>query len=475
MSNDPVIKVESLSKAYTIWASPAARLHGPFLGTIGQLPFLSVSLRKTCQRLSHESFRYFFALREVSFRISKGESVGIIGLNGSGKSTLLQIIAGTLQPTKGGVQVSGRVAALLELGSGFNPEFTGRENVFLNASILGVPSREIEARFHKIAEFADIGEFIEQPVKTYSSGMVVRLAFAVLTQVEPDILIIDEALSVGDFLFQQKCYDCLREFKRRGCTFLFVSHGMATVLDLCDRALLLENGLLTFDGPPKEAVDLYEAHSLRTRFGIGNATPPANRAAPSPAPTPQPAMAPVKPTAPAAKTETAASVATADPRAPSILTDAVSLDELLFFDENGANREFITSGQTIRIVISVRFHRSLKDPHIGFKIRNNLGVVLYETNTYCMRHFPGPVTAGDVLTAEFSIRLPLIEGDYSVTACVANEGLNRGDFAEALLFQHDARSFGVTRDWGRHDWGGLFNLEPSVTTSRKCPSRPTLV
>ena len=474
MSGDPVIKVANLSKAYTIWASPSARLHGPFLGTLGQLPFLPASLRKTCQRLSHESFRYFFALREVSFQIGQGESVGIIGLNGSGKSTLLQIIAGTLQPTKGGVQASGRVAALLELGSGFNPEFTGRENVFLNASILGVPSREIEARFHKIAEFAEIGEFIEQPVKTYSSGMVVRLAFAVLTQVEPDILIIDEALSVGDFLFQQKCYDCLREFKRRGCTFLFVSHAMATVLDLCDRALLLENGLLTFDGPPKEAVDLYEAHSLRTRFGISSAKPSATHAAPPPAPTLPPPTAQVGPTAPAATTETAVPVGGAHTTQPSILTDAVSLDELLFLDEKGVDKEFITSGQKVRIVISVRFHRSVKDPHIGFKIRNNLGVVLYETNTYCLRHFAGPVQGGDVLTAEFGVRLPLIAGDYSVTAAVANEGFNRGDFTEALLFQHDVRHFGVARDWSQHDWNGLFNLEPSVTTRRKCPSSPTL-
>ena len=466
MSNQTVIKVEDLSKAYTIWASPSARLHGPLLGRIGQVPFLPLGTRKLCRRLSREAFKDFFALRDVSFEVRRGESVGIIGLNGSGKSTLLQIVVGTLQPTQGHVQTSGRVAALLELGSGFNPEFTGRENVFLNASILGVPPREIEGRFPRIAEFADIGEFIEQPVKTYSSGMVVRLAFAVLTQVDPDILIIDEALSVGDFLFQQKCYDCLREFKRRGCTFLFVSHAMGTVLDLCDRALLLEKGVLTFDGSPKEAVDLYEAHSLQTRFGISS-TPPA-------APIPPPAATQAEP-APVCTPEAAAPVAHADMAAPSILTDAVSLEELFLFDEKGTDREFITSGQTVKIVISVRFHRSVKDPHIGFKIRNNLGVVFYETNTYCMRHFPGPVTDGDVLTAEFSLRLPLIEGDYSITAGVANGGRNRGDFAEALLFQHDARLFGVTRDWSRHDWAGLINLEPSVATRRKCPSRPTLV
>jgi lipopolysaccharide transport system ATP-binding protein len=438
------------------------------------MPFLPASLRGRCQRLSHESFKYFYALRDVSFKIGKGESVGVIGLNGSGKSTLLQIIAGILQPTEGNVKVAGRVAALLELGSGFNAEFTGRENVFLNASILGVSSKEIEARFEKIAEFADIGEFIEHPVKTYSSGMVVRLAFAVLTQVEPDILIIDEALSVGDFLFQQKCYDCLREFQQRGCTFLFVSHSVGTVLDLCDRALLLENGFLTFDGPPKEAVDLYEAHSLRTRFGIGSAKPATAHAVPSPVPTAPLAMAQAGPTEPATTTEATVSAGNAPTAEPSILTDAVSLDELLFLDENGTHREFVTSGQKITVVISVRFHRSVRDPHIGFKIRNNLGVVLYESNTYCMRHFAGPVNAGDVLAAEFNVRLPLYPGDYSITAGVANEGRNRGDFVEALLFQHDARHFGVARDWKRHDWGGLIDLEPSVVTRRKCPSNLAL-
>ncbi|MGA2138721.1 MAG: ABC transporter ATP-binding protein, partial [Verrucomicrobiia bacterium] len=191
MSNEPAIKVENLSKAYTIWESPAARLHGPILGQIGQVPFLPSGTRKLCMRLSHEAFKYFFALRGVSFEVRRGESVGIIGLNGSGKSTLLQIIAGTLEPTEGRVKVTGRVAALLELGSGFNAEFTGRENVYLYASILGLSRSEIESRFQSIADFAEIGEFIEQPVKTYSSGMQMRLAYSVITAVSPDILIVD--------------------------------------------------------------------------------------------------------------------------------------------------------------------------------------------------------------------------------------------------------------------------------------------
>ena len=211
----------------------------------------------------------FQALQDVSFTIRKGESIGLIGRNGSGKSTLLQIIAGTLQPTSGEVDVDGRVAAMLELGSGFNPEFTGRENVYLNASILGLTKKEIDDRIEGIVDFADLGVFIDQPVKTYSSGMVVRLGFAVLTQIDPEILIIDEALSVGDFLFQQKCFDTIRQFKERGCTLLFVSHAMTTVLELCDRAMLLDSGHLAFDGPAKDAVNLYEASALRSRFHTG--------------------------------------------------------------------------------------------------------------------------------------------------------------------------------------------------------------
>ncbi len=199
----------------------------------------------------------FWALREVSLTVRRGETVGIVGRNGSGKSTLLQIIAGTLTPTTGRAQVSGRVSALLELGSGFNPDFTGRENVVFQASLMGVPSAEIEERLPEIAAFADIGDFLEQPVRTYSSGMFVRLAFAVAISVSPDVLIVDEALSVGDEGFQRKCYGRIRSFQERGGTVLFVSHSGAAVVDLCDRALLLDRGERLLEGPPKEVVSRY--------------------------------------------------------------------------------------------------------------------------------------------------------------------------------------------------------------------------
>ena len=201
--------------------------------------------------------REFWALRDVSFEVRRGETVGIIGRNGSGKSTLLQIIAGTLAPSEGEVTVNGRVAALLELGSGFNPEFTGRENVYMNGAILGISREEIQQRFDDIAAFADIGEFIEQPVKTYSSGMMVRLAFAVQASVEPDILIVDEALAVGDVFFRQKCYRRLEELRSRGVSILVVSHAMMDVEQFCQRALLLNVGTAVFQGSSSEAVKRY--------------------------------------------------------------------------------------------------------------------------------------------------------------------------------------------------------------------------
>ncbi len=199
----------------------------------------------------------FNALTDVSLKINKGETVGIIGKNGSGKSTLLQIICGILTPSSGNLQVNGRISALLELGAGFNPEFTGRENVYLNASILGLKKAEIDQCFDKIADFADIGIFIDQPVKSYSSGMYVRLAFAVAINVNPDILIVDEALSVGDTLFQVKCFEKFREFQDNGVTILFVTHSLDLITRYCNRAFLLDSGALHGEGKPKDIVDEY--------------------------------------------------------------------------------------------------------------------------------------------------------------------------------------------------------------------------
>lgn len=234
------VRAQDLGKCYHIYDRPQDRLKQAIV------PRLERLLRRPPSRY----YRDFWALRQVSFEIGHNETVGIVGRNGSGKSTLLQLICGTLTPTTGRVEVSGRIAALLELGSGFNPDFTGRENVYLNAALLGLSREQIEARFDAIAAFADIGPFLDQPVKTYSSGMAVRLAFAVAVHTDPDILVVDEALSVGDELFQRKCYARIEAMKEAGATILFVTHSGATVVELCDRAILLEAGeLLAMDDP----------------------------------------------------------------------------------------------------------------------------------------------------------------------------------------------------------------------------------
>jgi lipopolysaccharide transport system ATP-binding protein len=251
MSSEPAIRLTGLGKTYPIYRKPHHRL---------------------AQMLSRDKarwYREFPALRDVSLTIARGETVGIVGRNGSGKSTLLQMICGTLTPTAGELQVNGRIAALLELGAGFNPEFTGRENVYLNGSILGVGRDEMEAKFDAIAAFAEIGQFIEQPVKTYSSGMYVRLAFAVAIHVEPEILVVDEALSVGDEGFQRKCFARIDAIRDSGATVLFVSHAAGTVVDLCDRAILLDQGELIAEGTPKHVVGQYQKmlHAPAERAG----------------------------------------------------------------------------------------------------------------------------------------------------------------------------------------------------------------
>jgi lipopolysaccharide transport system ATP-binding protein len=252
------IKVESVDKVYRIWSHPRARLTGALAGKLANSPGLPAFFRRQAASYSQSVFREFFALKKVSFEVNKGEAVGIIGRNGSGKSTTLKIIAGTLQPTRGKVSVSGRVAAMLELASGFEQDFTGRENVFLSASILGLSKQETEERFDEIAAFADIGDFLDQPVKTYSSGMLVRLAFAVHTTIDPEVLIIDEALSVGDETFRRKCFARLDKLRDNGTTLLFVSHDLGSVVNLTQRALFFHEGEILMEGTPKAVTAEYQ-------------------------------------------------------------------------------------------------------------------------------------------------------------------------------------------------------------------------
>lgn len=257
VANDVAISVRNLSKAYMIWESPSARIKAALLSTAAKLVPHWHGSKERYNEAARRCYREFHALHDVSFDVRRGECVGIVGRNGSGKSTLLQIIAGILSATSGDVTVNGKVAALLELGSGFNPEYTGRENVSLSAAILGLTRKELTERFEDIVAFADIGEFIDQPVKIYSSGMMLRLAFAVQTAVDPDILIVDEALAVGDLFFQTKCMRRIRKMQSDGLTILFVSHTPGAVKELCDRGVLLDHGRQLFDGSADDAINKY--------------------------------------------------------------------------------------------------------------------------------------------------------------------------------------------------------------------------
>jgi len=248
MSSEVAISVKNLSKCYHIYEKPSNRLK----------QLLVPKLARVARITPRNYFREFWALRNVSFDIPRGQTIGIVGRNGSGKSTLLQLICGTLNPTGGSIEARGRIAALLELGSGFNPEFSGKENVYMNGALLGMSRAEIDARYDDIVRFADIGDFVDQPVKTYSSGMTVRLAFAVAINADPEILIVDEALSVGDELFQRKCFARIAAIKESGATILFVSHSGATVIELCDRAILIDSGEKLAEGSPKGIVAQYQ-------------------------------------------------------------------------------------------------------------------------------------------------------------------------------------------------------------------------
>lgn len=407
MSSDYAIRVANLSKCYQIYETPRDRLK----------QFILPRVHRSLRLRPRQYFREFWALQEVSFEVKRGETVGIIGRNGSGKSTLLQMICGTLTPTNGSVQTQGRVAALLELGSGFNPEFTGRENVYMNASVLGLTKHEIDTRFTDIVNFADIGEFIEQPVKTYSSGMMVRLAFAVIAHVDADILVVDEALAVGDAFFTQKCMRYLRNFMKTG-TVLFVSHDTASVRNLCSRAIWLEKGRVLQEGSPKEVCEdyleaFYEAQqgkSTTTRIKV--ATSNSN----------VPLRDQRRDFINASNLRNDIQIFDFDPEAPSFGQGAAQVTDVKLLDVNGNPLAWIVGGEHVILQVKVLTRKFLDSPIIGFYIKDKLGQNLFGDNTF-LSYYDKPVfcESGNSLKAEFSFQMPrLAAGDYSITVAIAN-------------------------------------------------------
>ncbi|MDH4470196.1 MAG: ABC transporter ATP-binding protein [Verrucomicrobiae bacterium] len=417
MSSELAISVNNVSKAYTIWRDPAARLKHPLLNLAGEL---FPPLRKKIDAKLHGLCSEFYALNDISFEVKKGESVGIIGRNGSGKSTLLQIIAGTLQPTQGSVTVHGRVAALLELGSGFNPEFTGRENVYLNASILGLTREETDARFTKIAAFADIGDFINQPVKTYSSGMVVRLAFAVIAHVDADVLIVDEALAVGDVFFTQKCMRFIREFIKEH-TLIFVSHDTAAVKSICNKALWLDKGTMIQSGTPKEISELYLQAFYEGQQGKGTVT----RLKASVQNNDQHQL-PLKD----ARLEwinktnlrNDIQVFQFDPEAASFGKRGATITQVELLDEGGNRLSWIVGGEEVILQITIACHEKLYAPIVGFHLKDRLGQILFGDNTYLSyQDNPQICEAREKLKAQFHFEMPrLAVGNYSIELGMAD-------------------------------------------------------
>lgn len=438
MSSEIAINVEHLAKGYQIYDNPHDRLK----------QFVMPAIRRLIGKPQKQYFREFSAIYDISFQVKKGEAVGIIGRNGSGKSTLLQMICGTLTPSSGSIQTNGRVAALLELGSGFNPEFTGRENVYMNASILGLSKAEIDARFAAIVAFADIGDFIEQPVKTYSSGMYVRLAFAVIAHVDADILVVDEALSVGDAVFTQKCMRFIRNFQGKG-TLIFVSHDIASVQNICRSAIWLKNGRIEKIGTAKAISEAYLQYTLQEIYGeeatLTTIAPIAIADESILASDIEPmidygAVASVRDNRQAAKGWKTAQV--------DILSVALSHLSL------GKTSGVFEGGERVRMSIRAKTQISLKNPIIGFLVRDRLGQDLFGENTLAFtERVAMPIAADRVFEGIFEFKLPMLpNGLYAVMVSVAD-----GDAHENVQhhWMHDALIINVSSSKIRYGLVGI--------------------
>lgn len=396
MSSEIAISVDGVSKRYEMYAQPRDRL----------LQFLSFGRR--------QFFKEFWALRDVSFSVEKGETIGILGRNGSGKSTLLQIIAGTLTPTIGNVSTSGVMAALLELGSGFNPDFSGRENIYLNGAILGFSKDEMNERFDEIAAFADIGEHLDQPIKTYSSGMAVRLAFAVQACVSPQVLIVDEALSVGDEKFQRKCFDHIERLRDGGCSILLVTHSTATVEKFCQRGVLLHKGEVHGIGPAKEIVDQYHAllysdERAYLRYKYTNGTLDDSLST--------------------------TNLAQQQSHAPDVINSGAPIElsgiravisDWEVLDALGHPSEHFKTGDEFKVNFNVDVLDEIDEIQAGILIRTVEGVSAFGTST--LYHQKNVIRAkrGSRFNFEFTLQADLCSGSYFITLALA-EAISHGD------------------------------------------------
>ncbi len=387
LTHNHSIVVKNLTKIYHLYNDPKDRL--------------KEALNPFKKSYHHD----FYAMKNVSFSIKKGETVGIIGKNGAGKSTLLKMITGVLTPTSGEIKTYGKISSLLELGAGFNPEMTGLENIYLNGTLMGYSREEMEPKINDILEFADIGEFIHQPVKMYSSGMFARLAFSVSINVDPDILIVDEALSVGDMAFQMKCYKKFQEFQERGKTILFVTHALDTVIRYCNRGIVIDNGELIFDSSPKEAVDIFKKILTNTYYNQESSKSSDDE-------------------------EKLPKADESNKLLKSYFEQNVELDsygnlkaEIIDYgvlDENNKASSIVNFNSLFTIIIKVKFHEDIDDPIFAFTIKDSKGLEITGTNTAMKHKITGSFKKGEIATVEFKQNANLQLGKYALSiGCVA--------------------------------------------------------
>lgn len=399
MSSDIAISVRNLTRKYRIFGHPGDRIKQAL--TFGRLQF-------------HKEFT---ALRDVSFEIKKGETVGIIGRNGSGKSTLLQLICGILKPTSGTVQTNGRVFALLELGAGFNPEFTGRENVYFQGAVIGLTKAEMKARFDDIAAFADIGEFIDQPVRIYSSGMFVRLAFAVMAHIDADILVIDEALSVGDAFFTQKCFRFLRNFQQTG-TVLFVSHDTAAMVNLCQRVLWISSGEAQMLDSAKKVCEAYLASEYSNKLNVMNSAPSPRNIAPTEKSARDMRLDFIN----QSNLRNDIEVFSFSDQHDSFGSGGAQIVSVRLLDSDRQELSWVVGGEPVCLMVEAIATTTIQEAIIGFLVKDRLGQILFGDNTY-LSHISNPISVdvGERIVASFEFYMPILrKGIFTVDIAIAD-------------------------------------------------------
>ena len=420
---DTAIKITNLTKIYKLYARNRDRLKD------------SLGLSKNA------SYKEHYALKNVDMEVKTGESVGIIGVNGSGKSTILKIITGVLNATSGDVQINGRISALLELGAGFNMEYTGLENVYLNGTMMGFTEKEIDERLQDILDFADIGDFVHQPVKTYSSGMFVRLAFAVAINIDPEILIVDEALSVGDVFFQAKCYHKFEEFKKMGKTILFVSHDLTSIAKYCDRVILLNKGVKLAEGNPKDMVNMYKK-LLVHQLDEETLEDVSGRSAIS------------------EKSENGKAWKNNFEVNPTVTDYGEKQAEIVDFaiiDQYGAYSSIIEKGSVYKVKAKIHFHETVKNPIFTITIKNKQGTDITGTNTMFERIETGTVGAGEERIVTYEQKMNLQGGDYLLSlGCTGYVGDNFVVYHRL----YDLVSFNVLSD---KNTVGFFDMDSHIT------------